>query len=66
MYIFIEQNIVKATLKNSSSVTAGVLGSDLTEKFTILQFHFHWGFNDYQGSEHQIDAKKYPLEVKLK
>jgi hypothetical protein len=27
--------------------------------------HFHWGFNDYQGSEHLIDYEKFPLEVRF-
>lgn len=38
-------------------------GSDFREKLNFLQFHFHWGQNDYQGSEHRIDYKKFPLEV---
>ena len=39
-------------------------GSDFTEQYTLLQFHFHWGENDYQGSEHYLNGDKYPLEVK--
>jgi hypothetical protein len=31
--------------------------------FDVLQFHFHWGENDYQGSEHYIDGIKFPAEV---
>ena len=34
-------------------------------KFNLIGAHFHWGWNDFQGSEHLINEKKYPLEVKL-
>jgi carbonic anhydrase len=33
------------------------------ETISLVQFHFHWGQNDYQGSEHYIDGKKYSGEV---
>lgn len=42
---------------------AAVEGSDFREKFNLLQFHFHWGFNDFQGSEHLVEGEKFPLEV---
>jgi hypothetical protein len=38
-------------------------GSDFSEKFFLISFHFHWGFNPYQGSEHSLNGTKYPLEV---
>ena len=41
-------------------------GSDFDESFELLQFHFHWGYNNYQGSEHLIDGEKFPLEVFFK
>ena len=25
-------------------------GSDFDDSFYLTQFHFHWGFNDYQGT----------------
>ncbi|RNA25281.1 Carbonic anhydrase [Brachionus plicatilis] len=40
-------------------------GSDFNEIYELSQFHFHWGYNIYQGSEHQIDFEKFPLEVHL-
>jgi carbonic anhydrase len=46
------------------NVTLSVNGSDFTEQYTLLQFHFHWGENEYQGSEHFLNGDKYPLEVK--
>ena len=27
------------------------------QKYQILQFHFHWGSNDYYGGEHTIDGR---------
>ena len=38
-------------------------GGGLPEAFFLLQFHMHWGYNPFQGSEHTIDGRKYPLEV---
>ncbi len=38
-------------------------GANLPEVFYLVQFHFHWGYNAYQGSEHTIDGLKYPLEI---
>jgi len=41
-----------------------IRGSDMDDDtFDLLQFHFHWGYNDFHGSEHLIDTQKYPLEV---
>ena len=31
----------------------------------LVQFHFHWGENNYQGSEHYIDGDKFAAEVSL-
>jgi carbonic anhydrase len=40
-----------------------ISGANLPEVFYLVQFHFHWGYNPYQGSEHTIDGVKFPLEV---
>jgi len=45
--------------------TPSITGSNFGNKFTLKQFHFHWGYNDYQGSEHLIDYEKFPLELHL-
>jgi len=34
-------------------------------EFEFVNGHFHWGFNDFQGSEHTVDDMKYPLEMHL-
>lgn len=33
--------------------------------YRLYQFHYHWGSNNYQGSEHELDAQKYPAEVHI-
>ena len=40
-----------------------ISGGGLPDVFYLLQFHSHWGYNAYQGSEHTINDRKYPLEV---
>jgi len=42
-------------------IMGGALG--LLNKFYLEQFHFHWGSDDTQGSEHQLDSVRYPMEV---
>ena len=39
-------------------------GADLFATFTLSQFHFHWGPDDTTGSEHTVNGKSYPLEVR--
>lgn len=44
----------------------GVSGSDFGDnKFEFINAHFHWGYNNYQGSEHEVDGYKFPLELHL-
>ena len=31
--------------------------------YTVQQFHFHWGRSDTEGSEHQVDGRKYDAEI---
>ncbi len=41
----------------------GIKGSNFALSYDLDAIHFHWGLNNYQGSEHRIDGKMYPLEV---
>ncbi|XP_050740226.1 uncharacterized protein LOC127010338 [Eriocheir sinensis] len=41
-----------------------IIGGGL-EKYTFLQFHFHWGADNSKGSEHTIDGKRYPAELHM-
>ena len=43
-----------------------VSGGPLSSKYKFEQFHFHWGGNDKEGSEHRVDGKMYPAEVGTK
>ena len=40
-----------------------VSGGGLSSEYGVVQFHFHWGSSDQQGSEHTIDGVPYPMEV---
>lgn len=40
-----------------------VSGGDLPTTFKVAQFHFHWGNDSTEGSEHHIDGAHYPAEV---
>lgn len=42
-----------------------VVGGGLDGKYIAIQFHFHWGRNDGEGSEHTFRGQKYPLELHI-
>uniref|UniRef100_A0A673GA17 Carbonic anhydrase XVb n=1 Tax=Sinocyclocheilus rhinocerous TaxID=307959 RepID=A0A673GA17_9TELE len=43
-----------------------VEGGDLAGQFASTQFHLHWGNGSFMpGSEHTVDGKQYPMEVRL-
>ena len=39
-------------------------GGGLSRDYQAAQFHFHWGATDDRGSEHALDNKHYPMEVR--
>ena len=39
-------------------------GGDLGKVFKVHGLHFHWGEDNTKGSEHRVNGKMYPLEVK--
>ncbi|XP_052466993.1 putative carbonic anhydrase 5 isoform X4 [Carassius gibelio] len=46
----------------------GVQGGGLKHKYTVLQFHFHWGGKDlvnHPGSEHSLNGHRSPLEMHI-
>ncbi len=49
---------VKFTPSNPSllNITGGPYGSNV---YQLAQFHFHWGCNDNEGSEHTINGKQW-------
>ncbi|XP_036391140.1 carbonic anhydrase 7-like [Megalops cyprinoides] len=40
-------------------------GGPLDDVYRLKQFHFHWGGDDYHGSEHTVDGKAYAAELHL-
>ena len=41
-------------------------GASVTNKFgeyILQQFHFHWGRNSFEGSEHTVDGEQYAAEI---
>ena len=53
--------LIKPVQSNETNIW--IFDKSLSKKFKLLGLHFHWGFNNYQGSEHLIDYEKFPLEV---
>ena len=41
-----------------------VTGGSLDGTYQLAQFHFHWGSDKTKGSEHTVNKKAYPAEVK--
>uniref|UniRef100_A0ABI7XZ38 Carbonic anhydrase n=1 Tax=Felis catus TaxID=9685 RepID=A0ABI7XZ38_FELCA len=50
---------------DDSQDKAVLKGGPLTGTYRLIQFHFHWGSSDGQGSEHTVDKKKYAAELHL-
>lgn len=41
-----------------------VMGGGLDGVFRVAQLHFHWGGNNKRGSEHTLNGRAFPLEVR--
>nr|5T71_A Chain A, Carbonic anhydrase 2 [Homo sapiens]5T72_A Chain A, Carbonic anhydrase 2 [Homo sapiens]5T74_A Chain A, Carbonic anhydrase 2 [Homo sapiens] len=50
---------------DDSQDKAVLKGGPLDGTYRLIQFHFHWGSLDGQGSEHTVDKKKYAAELHL-
>ncbi|XP_033059415.1 carbonic anhydrase 2 isoform X2 [Trachypithecus francoisi] len=48
---------------DDSQDKAVLKGGPLDGTYRLIQFHFHWGSLDGQGSEHSVNKKKYTAEV---
>ena len=48
---------------NTSSNIPTVVKNGVT--YYVCEFHFHWGTSDTNGTEHQIDNKKYAAELHI-
>jgi carbonic anhydrase len=47
----------------NNGVLPSIQGSNFDESFSFAQVHFHWGYSDHQGSEHQWKGEMLPLEA---
>lgn len=54
---------MQCNLKANSGVE--VSDGGLTGVYTVQQFHFHWGTETSDGSEHLVDSRRFPMEVDL-
>ena len=50
---------------NDDAAGVNATGTPLVpdSKFLLWQFHFHWGKDDTQGSEHTVNGREFPMEV---
>nr|ACQ58313.1 Carbonic anhydrase 4 precursor [Anoplopoma fimbria] len=62
MHITNTGHSVKCVLKED---TVEVSGGGLGYVYSTLQFHFHWGSENSDGSEHKVDSKRYPMEMHI-
>lgn len=69
------ETITAATLKNSGygwvvnipkddALRTCLVGGPLEDRYTLEQFHAHWGAECDCGSEHTVDGKSYAAEVR--
>ena len=47
-------------INTDDDAEAGILeGGNLNGSYQIKQFHFHWGKDDFQGSEHTLNGERW-------
>ena len=49
--------------ENSGTIVPTIIKNGVT--YYVCQFHFHWGSDNNNGSEHQIDNTKYAAELHM-
>lgn len=54
---------VQFTIAAKNAVIS-ITGLGLSKIYNVAQFHFHWGSEDDQGSEHTYNGDAYPMEVR--
>ncbi|MCL4154363.1 UNVERIFIED_CONTAM: hypothetical protein GTU68_010417 [Idotea baltica] len=57
--------IAAAQVEIDAANAPRILNGGLKGEYIFAQFHFHWGIDSTQGSEHTIDGVRYPLELHL-
>jgi carbonic anhydrase len=62
--LYIKIVVTRLSDISDSSQIPFISGSDFKgQVYYLKQFHFHWGYNIWQGSEHYINNEKFPAEV---
>jgi carbonic anhydrase len=54
--------LVRITLNHKSS-SPHISGTAVNGRYTLEEIHFHWGDNDFDGTEHLVDNLKGSAEV---
>ncbi|XP_015263362.1 PREDICTED: carbonic anhydrase 15-like [Gekko japonicus] len=57
----VTMNLDGASAAEQINITKG----GLQDTYRALQFHFHWGDVNKNGSEHTVDGHQYPMELHL-
>ncbi|GAU92027.1 hypothetical protein RvY_04176 [Ramazzottius varieornatus] len=52
-------------MKGNYTCPPQLQGGALVDKYEVVQLHFHWGEEDFEGSEHRVDGHQYPLELHI-
>jgi len=52
--------MLKTNESKAAMLTGGPLGNSV---YVFEQLHFHWGKNDYEGSEDLINNHSFPMEM---
>jgi carbonic anhydrase len=42
-----------------------IYGGGFDQVYRLIQYHFHWGQQDHEGSEHTLAGLQYPAELHL-
>ncbi|VBB34076.1 unnamed protein product, partial [Acanthocheilonema viteae] len=50
---------------NFGSKMPEIRGGGLDQTYRLVQYHFHWGLHDNEGSEHTLANLHYPAELHL-
>ena len=55
--------IVEVDIEGQNRIV--ISGGGLFGQYIVKQFHFHWGSVDGRGCEHDINGRRFPMEVNM-
>lgn len=56
----LNQVMLRTNESKAATLSGGPLGNNV---YAFEQLHFHWGENDYEGSEDLINNHSFPMEM---